>query len=63
MVDSIEIFFEAKINHDIVALGNVALRLSYRLMGRAPRSESVAVLGKRWIPQLAYEGGLGGLGR
>ena len=28
------------------------MRLGYRLMGRAPRSESVAVLGKRWIPQL-----------
>ena len=28
----------------IFMLGNVALRLSYRLMGRAPRPESIAVL-------------------
>ena len=52
MVDSIEKFLEVKINQDVVALGNIALRLSYRLMGRAPRSESIAVLGKRWIPLL-----------
>jgi hypothetical protein len=33
MVDSIEKPFEVEVNNDVVALGNVALRLGYRLVG------------------------------
>ena len=52
MVDSIEEFFEVEINNDMVALGNVTLRLGDRLMGRASRTESVAMLRKRRVPSL-----------
>src|SRR6202030_4817006 len=41
-----------KINYDVVARGNVSLRLGYRLMGGASRSEAVAVPGKRRVPPL-----------
>jgi hypothetical protein len=50
VVNSVEEFFEIEINDDVVALGNVSLRLSHRLMGRAPRAESVTMLRKRWVP-------------
>ncbi len=50
VIDSVEKFFEIKIDHDAVALGNVSLRLGHRLVGRSPRSEAVAVLGERWVP-------------
>jgi hypothetical protein len=50
MVDPVEKFFEIKVNHNAVARGNVALRLGYCLMGRAPRSEAVTVPGKRRVP-------------
>src|ERR1700730_6293795 len=52
MIDPVEEFFEIKVNHDAVALGYVSLRLGYRLMGGASRSEAVAVLGKRRVPSL-----------
>jgi site-specific DNA recombinase len=52
MIDPVEKFFEIKINYDVVARGNVSLRLGYRLMGGASRSEAVAVPGKRRIPPL-----------
>ena len=45
--NSVEKLFQIEINHDIVALGDVSLRLGYRLMSRASRTESVTVLGKR----------------
>ena len=38
------------VNHDTVALSNIRLCLSHRLMGRAPRAEPVAVFGKRRVP-------------
>ena len=44
--------FRCQINNDMVARGNVALRLGDRLMGRASRTESVAMLGKRRDPSL-----------
>ena len=50
MVDSIEEFFEVDVDHVVVALGNVLLGLGHGLLGRASRSESVAVLGKRRVP-------------
>src|SRR5271167_3371806 len=40
------------VNHDIVARGNVSLRLGHRLMSGASRSEAVAMLGKRRVPSL-----------
>jgi hypothetical protein len=52
VIDSIEEFLEVEVNDDIVAFGDITLCLSYRLMGRAPRTESVTVLGKRRVPLL-----------
>jgi site-specific DNA recombinase len=52
VIDSVEEFFEIKIDHDVVALGDVSLRLGHRLVGRSPRSEAVAVLGERRVPPL-----------
>jgi hypothetical protein len=52
VVDSVEKFFEVKINHDAEALRYIALCLSHGLMGRASRSESETVLGKRRVPSV-----------
>src|SRR5208337_787495 len=52
VVNSVEKSFEVEINDDVVALGNVALRLGHRLMGRTPRSEAVTMLRKRRVPPL-----------
>jgi hypothetical protein len=52
VIDPVEEFFEIKIDHDVVAFGDVSLRLSHRLAGGSPRSEAIAVLGERWIPAL-----------
>ena len=51
VIDSVEEFFEIKIDH-AVALGDVSLRLGHRLVGGSPRSEAVAVLGERRVPSL-----------
>ena len=50
VIDPVEKFFEIKVNDDIVARGNVLLRLGHGLMGGASRSEAVAMLGKRRVP-------------
>ena len=52
MIDLVEKFFEIKIDHDAVALGDVALRLGHRLVGGSARSEAVTVLGERRVPPL-----------
>src|SRR5208283_5464096 len=52
VIDSVEKLFEIEIDHDAVALGDITLRLSHCLMGGAPRSKAVAVLGKRRVPPL-----------
>jgi site-specific DNA recombinase len=52
VVNSVEKFFEVEINDDVVAFGNVSLRLGHCLMGRAPRAESVTMLRKRRVPLL-----------
>jgi hypothetical protein len=52
MIDPVEKFFEIKVNHNAVALGNVSLRLGHRLMGGASRSEAVTVPRKRRVPSL-----------
>ena len=39
VIDPIEELFKVEINHDIVALGNVTLRLGHRLMSRTPWTE------------------------
>ena len=52
VIDSVEKLFEIEIDHDVVAVGDVTLRLSHCLMGGAPRSKAVAVLGKRRVPPL-----------
>ena len=52
VIDPVEKFFEIQIDHDAVALRNVALSLSDRLMSGASRPEAVAMFGKRWVPAL-----------
>ena len=52
VIDSVEELFEIEIDHEVVAVGDVTLRLSHRLMGGAPRSKAVTVLGKRRVPPL-----------
>jgi hypothetical protein len=52
LCSKVQEFFEIKIDHDVVAFGDVSLRLSHRLVGGSPRSEAIAVLGERWIPAL-----------
>ena len=37
----VEKLFEIEIDHDVVAVGDVTLRLSHCLMGGAPRSKAV----------------------
>ena len=50
MLNSIEEFLQIEVNHDIATLGHIALGLGYGPMSRAPRPETVAVLGKRRVP-------------
>ena len=50
LIDSVEKFLEVDVNHHVVAVGDVRLRLGDGLMGRASRPESIAVLGKRRVP-------------
>src|SRR5260370_26061791 len=50
MINSIEKFLQIEINHPVVALSNIPLCLRYSLMRRSPRSKTVAVVGKRWVP-------------
>src|SRR6266481_5017493 len=52
VIDTVEKLFEIDVHHVAVALGYVALRLGYRLMGGASRSEAVTVLGERRVPPL-----------
>src|ERR1700734_1539335 len=52
VIDSVEKLFEIEIDHDVVAVGDVTLRLSPCLMGGAPRSKAVTVLGERGVPPL-----------
>ncbi len=40
------------LDHDVVAVGDVTLRLSHCLVGGAPRSKAVTVLGERRVPPL-----------
>jgi len=50
VIDSIEEFFQIKIDHPAVALRNVLLRLRHGLMRRPMRSKSIAVMGERRVP-------------
>ena len=50
MIDPVEKFLDIQVDHDAVALGNIALRLGDGLVGGASRAEAVAVLGKRRVP-------------
>ena len=52
VINSVEKLFEIEIDHDVVALGDVALRLGDCLLGGAHRSKAVTVLGKRRVPPL-----------
>jgi len=55
VVDSVEEFLEVEVNDDIVTFGNISLCLGYRLMGRAPRTESITVLRERRVPLLLQD--------
>jgi hypothetical protein len=44
--------FEVDVNYDVIAFGDIPLRLGHRLVGRASRAKAVAVLGERRIPAL-----------
>jgi len=50
VIDPVEKFFEVKIDHDAVALGDVLLCPGHRLVGGSSRPEAEAVLGERWVP-------------
>ncbi len=50
VIDSIEKFLQVEINAPAVAFGDVLLRLCHCLMSRPPRSEPIAVIGKRRVP-------------
>src|SRR5215469_777059 len=50
VINSIEKFFQIKINHPSIACRDILLRLSHGLMCRPTRSEPIAVLGKRRVP-------------
>jgi len=52
VINPVEKFFQVDVNDVAVTLGNVALRLGYRLMGGASRAEAVTVLGERRVPLL-----------
>ena len=52
VIDSVEKLFEIEIDHDVVAVGDITLRLSHCLMAGAPRSKAVTVLGERRVPPL-----------
>src|SRR5215510_8614269 len=44
VIDSVEKFLEIQVDHDVVAFGDIPLRLGHRLMGRTSRTETVAML-------------------
>ena len=52
VIGPVEEFFEIEVNYDVVARGNVLLRVGYSLMGGASRSAAVTVPGKRRVPAL-----------
>src|SRR6201981_561477 len=47
---SIEKFLQVEVNHPVVTLRDVLLRLSYRLMRRSSGSKPIAVVGARRVP-------------
>jgi site-specific DNA recombinase len=55
VIDSVEEFFEIEIDHDVIAVGDVTLRLSHRMMRGAPRSKAVTVLGRTSGPTALAE--------
>src|SRR5262245_49547979 len=52
VIDSVEKFLEVEVDHDVVAFGDIPLRLGHGLMGGTSRAEAVAMLGERRIPTL-----------
>jgi len=50
VVDPVEKFLQVKVHDPPIAVGDVALRLGDRLMGRAIRPEPVALRGERRVP-------------
>src|SRR5262245_65778580 len=44
VIDSVEKLFEVEIDYDVVAFGDITLRLSHGLMGGTSRTEAEAVL-------------------
>jgi hypothetical protein len=50
VIDSVEKFFEIQVDHNVVAFGDIPLRLGYRLMGRTSRTETVAMTARPTTP-------------
>jgi hypothetical protein len=51
VIDPVEELRQVYIDNELIALGDVGLRLCHRLLGRSPRPEAVAVLAERRVPQ------------
>ena len=51
VVDPVEKLRQVDIDNELMAFGDIGLRLRHRLVGRAPRPEAVAVLAERRVPQ------------
>src|SRR5215469_14070226 len=50
MVHSIKEFFQIKIHHPALTLGDILLRLGHRLVRRPLRTKAVTVFGERRVP-------------
>src|SRR5271156_6363852 len=50
VIDSIEEFLQGEVNHPAISCGDMPLCLCHSMMGRSPRSKTVAVIGKLRVP-------------
>jgi hypothetical protein len=51
VIDPVEKFRQVYIDNELIAFGDISLRLCHRLLGRASRPEAVTMLAERRIPQ------------
>jgi hypothetical protein len=51
VIDPVEELRQVYIDNELMALGDIGLRLRHRLLGRAPGPEAVVVLAERRVPQ------------
>ena len=50
VINSVEELRQVDIDDELIALGDMDLRLCHHLVGRAPRPEALAVLAERRVP-------------